>query len=72
MIGSTNANRLPAGFPAYFSGNRVLGAVIALDEQLTHQKKAREQERSAFREDVFVRSRELDALLARRQAQPTA
>jgi hypothetical protein len=68
MIESTNLNRNASGIPVFFSGTRGLGTVVALDEQLTTQKKAREKERSAFQQDAFVRSRELEAILARRQA----
>ena len=69
MSTTANVNSILDRIPAT-AGYRVLDAVVALDEQLTTQKKVREAERAAFRKDVFVRSRELESLLARRQAQP--
>ncbi|MNK43287.1 hypothetical protein D3C87_619870 [compost metagenome] len=66
MIGSTNLNRIPAGTPSM--GSRVLGAILALDDQLKTQQKVRDAERKTYQQDVFVRSRELEAQLARRQA----
>ncbi|GEM_PF-2841031 len=46
--------------------DRILRAVQNLDAQLSTQQKAREQERKTYQQDVFTRSRELDALLASR------
>ena len=69
MIATSNVNRIPDRIPAGTAGYRVLDTVVALDEQLTTQKKAREAESKAFRQDVFVRSRDLERLLAQRQAQ---
>lgn len=57
----------------FFSGSmratdeRMLRSMQTLDVQLETQAKAREQERKAFQQDVFLRSRELEELLARRQ-----
>lgn len=68
MIGSTNLNRIPAGNPAQGVGSRVWGALLALDEQLKGQQKARDDEHKTYQQDVFVRSRELDVQLARRRA----
>jgi hypothetical protein len=48
--------------------DRIYRSVDSLDNQLKSQQKAREQERKAFQQDVFLRSRELESQLARRQA----
>ena len=66
MIGSTNLNRIPAGTPVQPLGSRALGALLALDDQLRTQQKVRDTERKTYQQDVFVRSRELEATLARR------
>ena len=66
MIESTNLNRIPAGTPSM--GSRVLGAILALDDLLSTQQKVRDHERKTYQQDVFLRSRELEAQLARRQA----
>lgn len=68
MIGSTNLNRIPAGPPAQGLGSRVLGALLAFDEQMKGQQKARDEERKTYQQDVFLRSREFEARLARREA----
>lgn len=62
----------------FFSGSmrasdeRMLRSMQSLDIQLSTQEKAREQERKAFQQDVFLRSRELEELLARRQSLQSA
>ncbi len=48
--------------------DRIYRSVDSLDNQLKTQQKAREQERKTFQQDVFLRSRELESQLARRQA----
>lgn len=68
MIGSTNLKSIPAGTPAQTLGSRVLGALLAFDEQMKGQQKARDDERKTYQQDVFLRSRELEARLARREA----
>ena len=65
MIGSTNLNHIPA---APHLGSRVLGALLAFEEQMKGTQKARDEERKTYQQDVFLRSRELEARLARREA----
>lgn len=68
MFASSNVNRIDDLRPGVAAATRMLDAVISLDEQLTHQKKAREAEYRAFQRDVFIRSPELEAALAKRAA----